>query len=106
MKNFLKKLLALIPTRLPQGLSEFESWSNEIISLYGSPNNDSVKFSLAVMILHLDSTTSHKPKAYFGRALRKAASNQVVSQVINDLKDKQAKALEASKATEPVTNAT
>jgi hypothetical protein len=102
MKNKLKKAVsrfrALFPSRLPQGVTEFETWSDSIIELYGAPNNDSVKFSIAVMVLHLPSTTAYKSKEFFGRSLYKAMSNQVVSQVIQDLKTKQEQAKQAEAA--------
>lgn len=96
LKVALKRLLAYFPSLLPQGLTELENWSSDIINTYGMPDNDSVRFTLAVTILHLDPTTSRKPKAYFGRCLRKAAANQVVSQVIQDLKYKQEEARKAA----------
>lgn len=84
------KLLSYIPSALPVGLEDFDSWAKSIIDQSKVPDNDSVRFSLAVMVLHLETTISHKAKAYFVRALHKAAANQVVSQVIQDLKAKQA----------------
>lgn len=92
LKHFFNRIRAFFPTPLPQGLAEFETWSESVINLAGAPNNDSVKFALAVQVLHLDSTISHKPKEFFIRSLRKAMSNQIVSQVINDLKAKQQEA--------------
>lgn len=95
VKRLYHHAAALVPTKLPRGLKEFDDWANSVIDLYGAPNNDSVKFTLAVMILHLGETTSHKPKLYFGRALGKTMSNQVVSQIIQDLKSKQEAARKA-----------
>jgi hypothetical protein len=89
-KRFKSYVLSYLPRRLPQGLTEFSDFAQEVLSLSGLPDNDSTRFSLAVMVLHLDSTSSHKPKRYFIRSLQKTAANQVVSQVINDLKEKQA----------------
>lgn len=83
------QFLGIFPTRLPVGMTEFNIWAQSVIKTYGLPNNDSVVFSLAVMVLHLDSTTDRKPKLYFAKSVRKAMSNQIVSQVIQDLKAKQ-----------------
>lgn len=90
MKSFLQHLLAHIPTKLPQGISEFNTWASSIISLYGMPDNDSVRFALAVSIMHLPSTAAYKPKAYFGYTLIKGAASQVAGGVMQDLKEKQA----------------
>jgi hypothetical protein len=98
----LKTVLSYFPTSLPRGAEDFDAWSDSIISMAGSPNNDSVKFTLAVMILHLDPSISKKPKQDFVRLLHKAMSNQVVSQIINDLKEKQK--AEATALKEAVSN--
>jgi hypothetical protein len=97
MKTLLAKLVKLLnriksylPTPLPKGVSEFTVWSNSIIEQAGAPNNDSVKFALATMVLHLSTEQDAYPKEKLAKRLRKAMANQVVSQVINDLKDKQA----------------
>lgn len=97
MKRLLRKVAAQCPTRLPQGMAEFERWSDDILDLYGMPNNDSTKFALAVSIQHLDSTVSAKPKAFFGRLLQKGAANQIAYAVMQDLKQKQQAAAEAEK---------
>lgn len=86
-----------LPTRLPAGIAEFDAWANDVIQLAGAPNNDSVKFSLAVMILHAGQDEDALPKNLFAKRLRKAMANQVVSQIINDLKAKQDAEQEALK---------
>lgn len=97
IKQFLNRNL------LPQGISEFESWSADIITKAGLPDNDSVRFSVAVMVLHLPSECASKPKSYFIKCLQKAAANQVVSQVIQDLKAKQEAAQKAAQQPAEVT---
>lgn len=89
MRNLLLRLLAYLPSKLPQGKTEFETWSDSIIETYQMPNNDSVKFALAVAILHLDSTSAFKPKHYFGKTLIKGAASQVAGAVMQELKEKQ-----------------
>jgi hypothetical protein len=97
MRKFLLRLMAYLPSKLPQGKAEFETWSDSIIETFGMPNNDSVKFALAVSILHLDSTSAYKPKIYFGKTLIKGAASQVAGAVMQDLKEKQ-QALAAEEA--------
>lgn len=87
---------------LPVGMSEFESWSNDIIELVGPiADKDSLKYAMASQLMHLDHKVSSIPKQYFVRCLRKAAANQVASQVFQNIKqaqaEAQAKALEAEK---------
>lgn len=79
-------------TLLPQGRAEFDVWADDIISTYKMPNNDSIKFALAVAITHLDPTKDRMPKEYFGRLLRKGAATQVAFAVMDELKVKQQKA--------------
>lgn len=91
--SFIKTLFASIanriPTKLPQGITEFEAWASSIIQHYKMPDNDSIRFALAVSILHLPSTASHMPKHFFGKTLLKGAASQVAGGVMQDLKDKQ-----------------
>lgn len=96
MKLVLQRLLAHIPTKLPQGVSEFDSWAKSIIALYEMPDNDSIRFALAVTILHLPSTAAYKAKAFFGHTLIKGAASQVAGGVMQDLKDKQKAEQEAA----------
>ncbi len=91
--NYLKKLArrvrALFPSALPQGRAEFTVWSNSIIEIYEMPDNDSVRFALATMIMHLPPTKCFIAKEYFGRSLHKSASNQVAHAMLQELKEKQ-----------------
>ena len=71
---------------LPLGKTEFEEWSNRIISgtlLEADP--ESQKFALANMLMHLGPTEDHKPDAFFIHSLRKAAVNQVADTVRREI---------------------
>lgn len=73
---------------LPMGRSEFEEWSDRIIS--GSlitADPESQKFALANMLMHLGPTESHKPDAYFIHSLRKFAVNQVADAIRIEIRD-------------------
>jgi VIT1/CCC1 family predicted Fe2+/Mn2+ transporter len=88
----LKKILSLLPTPLPVGITEFNEWSDSIIDLSGEyADRDSMKYALASMVIHLGPQRSVVSKNYFVRSLRKAAANQVASQVFQDIKVKQQK---------------
>ena len=115
MKLLVNKLLSRVPRPLPVGMSEFETWSNRIISLSGQfADNDSMKFALASNVMHLGAQKAYVPDAYFVAAMRKAAANQVASQVFQDIKTKQieaaqqaaeaAKLAEVTASTEGVTS--
>lgn len=83
---------------LPVGMAEFETWAARIIEKAGKfADDDSMKFALASQIMHLDAKKSTYADSVFVAMLRKAAANQVASQVFQDIKLKQ---MEAQKAAE------
>jgi len=94
-KQLIQYLLAFIPTTLPQGMTEFEIWSDNILNLYKLPNNESTKFALATMILHLPSGKSKVSKRHFGESLKKASANEIAAAVMQNLKAKQKARIEA-----------
>lgn len=92
--NKLKVLFQLwrgyFPSPLPQGRSEFESWSQSIIDIYKPSADDlSIKFALATMLLHLEPSQSDVPKRYFAKRLRKAAAAQVGATLLHEIKENQ-----------------
>lgn len=105
MKLLAKRFLSLFPTKLPVGMSEFETWSNSVVELSGKfADDDSMKFAIASQIMHLGAQKSSVPKNFFVRSLRKAAANQVASQVFQDIKIKQQEAAKAAQAADTATN--
>lgn len=96
-----KQLMSFFPTAVPTGLTEFHIWSNSIIELAGQfADSDSMKYAIASNLIHLPSTKAYMPKRYFVKAMRKAAANQVASQVFMDIKLAQQQAAEVQKAAE------
>ncbi len=97
--SFLKKLLNSTfeekSEPLPIGLTEFDAWAAKIIAAAGIPDNDSTRFALSTMVLYVDQGTDRVPAEHFITRLRKGASNETVSQVMHDLKEKQKAAEEA-----------
>lgn len=91
IKNLLKLVLSYFPSRLPVGMTEFKMWSDEIIALTGPlADPDSMRFAISSQIMHLAPQRCSVPKRYFVASLRKAAANQVASQVFQDIKIRQA----------------
>lgn len=89
IKKLFKRVLGLFPQKLPIGMTDFYLWADDVIELSGLPNNESVVFALATMVLHLPPTACYKSKEYFIRSLLKTASNQIAHGVMQELKDKQ-----------------
>lgn len=72
---------------LPLGMTEFEQWSDRIISGTMLPAEpESMKFALATMIMHLKPQEDFVEDAYFIKSLRKAAANQVAHAKMQELK--------------------
>lgn len=98
MRKFFKVLLSYIPTKLPHGMTEFEAWSRSIIALSNCPDNESTRFTVAVMILHMNPDEDRKAKHFFVKKLNKAAANELANGVAMELKKKQQERAEAEKA--------
>jgi hypothetical protein len=73
---------------LPVGVEAFHSWASEIIDMAGLPNNDSMKFALATIILEMDKSKGRVSKQEMATYLVKAAANQVAAFVFQDIKAK------------------
>lgn len=82
------------PRPLPMGRQEFMVWSDRIIAGAMLPHDpaqpyevyeDSVRYALANLLMHLGPTESHKPDAHFIHSLRKFAINQVADTLRKEL---------------------
>lgn len=106
------KFQDFFPTQLPVGLSDFNNWCDRLLFTYfpteaSPPSQDSFRFAIAAMVMHLDSQKSKVDNRFFGKAIVKGASNEVASFVMHDLKEKrealikaQQEALKASQQAE------
>lgn len=95
MKRLFLILRSYLPTQLPVGLTAFNKFTEEVITVAGPmADEDSMKWAIANQIIHLPQTTSKKPMQYFVRSLRKAAANQVASYAFQEIKLKQQTAAE------------
>lgn len=95
LNKFFKLILFTIPTPLPIGMAEFDSWSADIISTYNLPNNDSIRFAIATMILHSPEKKAFISKFSFFLKVRKGMANQIAGGIMQELKEKQAAAAKA-----------
>lgn len=74
---------------MPLGRQQFSDWAGSIIALTALPDNDSMRFTLAGIIMQDSGRTSIKSKYRFAIELEKYAANQVAHQVFSELKTKQ-----------------
>lgn len=96
-----RQLRGLFPSALPVGLSEFNVWSQSIADTYVLPttNIDSIKFTLATSIMHLDATAARKPKYWFVLLVRASAAKQIAGAAFTEIKER-SKAAQAAAAAE------
>lgn len=95
LKSLLARLSSYFPTPLPVGLTEFNRWQDSILALSKVPSNESTRFAIAVMVLHLGPTVDSKAKHYFVKSLNKSAANELANSVALDMKARQKARMEA-----------
>lgn len=96
IKRIMNQIKGLIPTAVPVGMSEFQTWADSILDTYPLPaDSDSIKFSLATVIMHLGPTAAYRSKFYFFLVLRAGMAKQVAGAVFQDIKLKQMARLKA-----------
>lgn len=84
---------------LPVGMTEFDIWSDRVISGTGLPATpESQKFALAQMLINLKPTEDHECDAYFIKALRKSAINQIAVAKMEQIRDEAKARLKAEEA--------
>lgn len=110
IKKYLLSLLTYIPTRLPQGMAEFDVFVDSMIKIADFPTDsvDDIKFVVATLVMHLGPTAAYKPKRYFILAVKAGAAKQVASGVFQEIKYKQqaaAKAAQEKQQAEATANA-
>lgn len=100
LTRLIKQFLGLFPSALPTGVTAFNEWADDIRSTYDLPtqDEDSIKFTLSTIIMHLGPQAAYKPKYYFVLTLRAGAAKQVAGQVFTDIKTRAAEKAYAEKA--------
>jgi hypothetical protein len=90
IKNIIARIRGAFPSSLPQGVTEFNAWSQSIIDTYAPPMDErSVRFSLCALLMRLGQTEAYKPKRYFALAIHKGAASQIAAYVMEDIKNEQ-----------------
>lgn len=88
---------------LPIGKTQFIEWTDRIISgAHIEASVESLRFSLAAMLMHLGPTEAFKEDAFFILSLRKAAVNQTAHSMMQELKEAQEKKQAAESAAKPL----
>ncbi len=87
LKLAFKKVVSYLPSKLPVGMAEFDTFAQDVLDLSGQyADRSSMLFAIASMIIHLPAGRGTVPKNQLVQGLRKSAANQVASQVFQDIK--------------------
>jgi hypothetical protein len=103
IKKVFRQIRGLLPSELPNGASAFDAWVDSIVNTYSLPTSDidSIKFTLATIIMHLGPTVAYRSKFYFVLVLKASAAKQVAHNAFGEIKQKQ-QAAQAAAAAKPV----
>lgn len=78
-----------MPEKLPQGMTEFNTWVDDISLLSELPVNDKLKKVVGTLILQLPPTVARIPKNHIVNLVKKAAANQVSVEVLQLINEKE-----------------
>lgn len=84
-----KKWKSYLPEKLPQGLTEFNNWCEDIAMLSELPVNDKLKKVIGTLILQLPPSVAKIPKNHIANLVKKAAANQVSVEVLQTINEKE-----------------
>ena len=103
--RIIKQIRGLFPSPLPTGVTAFHAWSDDLQATYILPteDKDSIRYTLATIIMHLGQQAGNKSKYFFYITLKAAAAKQVAGAVFSEIKEKQR--AEAAKAAEEAAKA-
>lgn len=93
--NYLKRkfnqFLGLFPTKLPVGMSEFQTFVDSLQSTYTLPteDRDSIEFAVATMVMRLGPQTAFKSKFYFYISINAGCAKQIAGTAFHDIKVRQ-----------------
>lgn len=87
--RLIKKWASYLPEKLPQGMTEFNVWVNDIAELSGLPVNDKLKKVIGTLILQMPPNVSQVPKNHIVNLVKKAAANQVSVEVLQLINEKE-----------------
>ncbi len=96
----LKRFLSLLPTPLPTGKTQYDTWLSSIIELAGPiADEQSMAWVISNEIMRLKSGQSSVPKNAFVKDLKRFACMQIAANKVLEIKEQQ-KAAQAAQAAE------
>ncbi len=102
LKRLARQVAGFFPSRLPNGMAEFDAWVDYLQSTYSLPTSDrdSLVFMLGSMIMHGGPSDAYKSKFHFVVAIRAAAAKQIAGAAFHAVKEKHKAAELAAKTAE------
>jgi len=82
-------LNSFIPEKLPQGMTEFNRWVDEISYLSGLPLNDKLRKVISQLIISLPPQMAYVKKRHVVTTIQKAAANQVAFETLSLIDERQ-----------------
>lgn len=106
MRKLWLQFINLFPSKLPVGVTEFHAWAESFLEIYDLPTKDvdSVKYTLATILMHLGPQVAYKPKFYFFITMKAAAAKQIAGAVFREIKERQAEAQKAAQNEQNIQN--
>lgn len=89
LSNLLIWLNSFVPEKLPQGMTEFNRWVDEISYLSGLPLNDKLRKVISQLIISLPPQMAYVKKRYIVTTIQKAAANQVAFETLSLINEQQ-----------------
>ncbi len=86
LKRLYRVLRSFLPSQLPQSGSAMDAFIQEVLELAEVPDNSSFRVAVCTQLMHVSPDRDSKSKRAFVIALRKAISNQLAYQVIQQEK--------------------
>lgn len=80
--KFIKRLLGSLPAKLPQGMTEFNAFVDDVAELTELPNNNRLRTIIASFIMRLPPSMIAFSKWELAKQIKKAAANQVAAEAM------------------------
>lgn len=97
LRRILLKLRYYLPSKLPKGSTEFQTFCDSILDLYEIPKEDGYYHSIAVMMQHLPATQVFKSKAWFADCIHNAQVRETAFYKIQEIQKRNKEKSEAEK---------
>ncbi len=99
IRPFVKKLQwRFFRTKIPVGIIDLETLSNDLLDIYQIPNLPSYHHAIATMIMHQPPNCDSMKMFHVKRQIHKAMANQVAYEVMQKIKEQDKAKADAKEA--------